>query len=283
MAQSLGYALPPHTSVRISEATHATPLNTEHHIDLVVLLEDVAPTLAVGIEVQLSRDPDKPWVVPHYATSLRLRHRCHCVLLIVCPVRSVARWARARIPGGGRGAGFDVLVLGPDDIPRVVDPRVAAEHPQLAVLSGLAHRQHASDLPVLLTALGALAAFDAARTESYTTLILDGLGAAVRKALETTLMLHDDTKIRSPLLKKLFRMSRNEGREEGREEGRVEGRVEGLTHAIVNILEERGIAMSDAERQRFLSATDPTQLSRWLRRSLTAPSADAVLREDDAN
>jgi len=62
------------------------------------------------------------------------------------------------------------------------------------------------------------------------------------------------------------------GRQRGREEGRQEGRIEDL----LDVLEVRGLAPTDAQRATITSCRDIALLKSWHRRALTAESADAV-------
>jgi len=72
---------------------------------------------------------------------------------------------------------------------------------------------------------------------------------------------------------------RVEGRVEGRAEGRVEGRVEGRREAILQVLDARGLRLSDVQRERVLGCADLERLARWLERAAVAESAEAVFAE----
>ncbi len=72
---------------------------------------------------------------------------------------------------------------------------------------------------------------------------------------------------------------RVEGRVEGRAEGRVEGRVEGRREAILQVLDARGLRLSDVQRERVLGCADLERLARWLERAAVAESAEAVFVE----
>jgi hypothetical protein len=65
-------------------------------------------------------------------------------------------------------------------------------------------------------------------------------------------------------------------RMEAREEGRAEGRAEGLAEAIFKVLDERGIAVDDASRERIESCDDAGVLSVWLRHSLVVATASEM-------
>lgn len=62
--------------------------------------------------------------------------------------------------------------------------------------------------------------------------------------------------------------------EEIRDEGRAEGRAEGL----LLLLGVRGIAVTDADREKIDACTDPQLLHQWLQRAATASSAEEVFR-----
>ncbi|HYX26697.1 MAG TPA: hypothetical protein VFC23_21265 [Thermoanaerobaculia bacterium] len=79
----------------------------------------------------------------------------------------------------------------------------------------------------------------------------------------------------NPEIRKLEIAVRREGEAKGRAEGRVEGQVE----FILKLLEARGVAVSEAQRQVILSCRDLARLGRWLVRAALASSADEVLSE----
>jgi hypothetical protein len=54
-----GIELPPFAEVRVASAELSEVVPREHRADLIVLLLDGKPVLAIVLEVQLSRDPDK--------------------------------------------------------------------------------------------------------------------------------------------------------------------------------------------------------------------------------
>ncbi len=62
-------------------------------------------------------------------------------------------------------------------------------------------------------------------------------------------------------------------------EAEAKGRAEGMAESVLGVLEVRGIAASDLQRQEILGCHDCGQLSRWLRRAALAASADEILSE----
>src|SRR5437762_92730 len=90
---ALGVALPPYTEVRLESAELTQAVPTEYRADLVVLLCEGRPVLAIVVEVQLAPDAEKRWSWPVYVPALRARLRCPCELFVVTTEDDVARWA----------------------------------------------------------------------------------------------------------------------------------------------------------------------------------------------
>ena len=65
--------------------------------------------------------------------------------------------------------------------------------------------------------------------------------------------------------------------------GRAEGRVEGVAKSILSILDERGIAVTMAQREKVLGCHDLERLDRWLRRAARASSFDEITSEPRAD
>ncbi|TPQ22046.1 hypothetical protein [Streptomyces sporangiiformans] len=71
-------------------------------------------------------------------------------------------------------------------------------------------------------------------------------------------------------------------RAEGRAEGRTEGRVESHAEDILLVPGERGIDVPDDVRARITSCTDLETLRGWLKRSLTAGTAEDLFADTKA-
>jgi hypothetical protein len=81
LQDALGLELPAWSEARVESAEFTQVVPTEYRADLVVLLLDGKPILAIVVEVQLSRDEDKRKSWPLYLTSLRSRVGCPAVLM----------------------------------------------------------------------------------------------------------------------------------------------------------------------------------------------------------
>jgi len=66
------------------------------------------------------------------------------------------------------------------------------------------------------------------------------------------------------------------GLEAVREEGVLEGKAAGKAEAVLQLLEERGLAMTTEQRQRILSCRDHGQPRAWLLRAATAGDAGGL-------
>lgn len=154
----------------------------EYRGDSVVLLygADGALTSAVIVEIQLGVDPRKLRSWPVYVTGLRAQLGQPAVLLVLAPDPGVAQWARRPIDIGHPRFRLTPVVLEYADIPRVIDPSLARELPELAVLSTLAHR----DLEVAQAALTGIAALPEDQNRLYWDTILSELPPRLREILE---------------------------------------------------------------------------------------------------
>jgi hypothetical protein len=126
-------------------------------------------SVAAGVEIQLTINPDKLRTWPVYLTTLRSKQCPRACLLIVTPDPRVAAWAARPIDLGPGNKAFRVHVVGPDQIPRINEAHIARHNPELGFLSALAHADEDRDPELVRTALAGL-----------TTLDRDGPGAMVR-------------------------------------------------------------------------------------------------------
>lgn len=169
LVETLGQAVPEYDSVELPDADLSQLAPTEYRAVQVVLLRARTgePVLGIVLEVQLRRDEAKPYSWPLYLAALRARWRCPCLLLVVTPSESVARWAARPIDLGQPGSSFVPLVLGPSAIPVVTDPERARRSPELALLSVQAHGHSEAALAVGQAAASAAAGLKRWRAEPH--------------------------------------------------------------------------------------------------------------------
>jgi hypothetical protein len=270
--------LPPWAEVRVEPAEFNQVVPTEYRADLVILLLDGKPILAIVVEVQLRPDKNKRESWPVYLTSLRSRVGCPVVLLVVAPKAAVARWCARPIELGHPGFVLRPLVLGPEAIPVIVDEQAAREDPEMAVLSAIAHGRKEEVGPAIARAVvSAAQGLDEERSSFYVDLTMASLSAAARRSLEE-LMKSGKYEYQTEFVRKWI----VQGRQEGLEQGRLEGRLEGERTALLKVLRARGFKLDAVARQRIRECTQLVQLELWLRKAVTVRSVHELFESPPA-
>ncbi|MCK6586095.1 MAG: hypothetical protein L6Q76_00780 [Polyangiaceae bacterium] len=266
--------LPPFSEVQIASADLSEAVPREQRADLIVLLVDGKPVLAIILEIQLTRDPEKHTSWPGYLISARARYNCPAYLLVLCTDEAVARWCAKPIELGHPGFVLRPLVLGPNAVPIVTEPEQAAAMPELSVLSAIAHGKGEHGFAIAVAALAAARGLDVERATLYDDLVLFWLNEAARSKLEE-LMERERYEYQSDIVRRHVA----QGRVEGRVEGRAEGRAEAKAQDILTVLEARGLPVSQELRKRILECTDLTKLDQWLRRAVVVADSNDLLHE----
>ena len=169
-------------------------------------------------------------------------------LVVIALDARVAAWAREPIDSF-HGGSFAPWVIGPEDVPRVVDAETASSLPELAVLSALAHGREAGAEDVGLAALIAAAVVaqdDEDRGKLYADAVMHALDATARAVLEAK-MKAQGYEYQSDFARKYVA------------EGLAKGREEGLRAAVRLACEVLGLGWS-AERERDVAALDAARL-----------------------
>lgn len=248
----------------------------EFRADGVWLLDGPMPLVA-ALEVQLSPDPAKPWVWPLYLCGLRARHRRPAVLLVLTLDPAVARWA-SRPLVLGPGSVLRPVVVGPEQIPRILDPEQARRCPEQAVLSVLAHGGSADAAGLGLAALAGIETLDEERIKLYSELVWQALHAQARTILEV--IVTRNFELKGELLAILERRVTAEAMERSHGQGVQEGLAHGLAHGERLLLRRQlsrrfGLLPPWAEER--LDQAAPATLERWADAVLTAETLEAVL------
>jgi hypothetical protein len=279
LTDALGAQLPHYTSARVESADLSQTVSVSYQADLVVLLLDGVPVLAIIVEVQLREDARKRSSWPVYVAALRRQLGCPAWLFVVTPDETVAAWASQPIELGHPGFVLIPSVLSPASIPYVLDPELAARDPELAVLSAMAHGRGdpARAAEVAITAIGAVARLDEDPGTLYYDLVINALGPAAKAALEE-LMNSGHYEYQSDFARKYVAQGRAEGKAEGEAKGKAEGEAKGeakgKAEAVLAVLGARNIDVPAATRERLLACTDLATLDRWLVVAVTASSVD---------
>jgi hypothetical protein len=225
-----------------------------------------AASRAFVVEVQLHTDVRKRWSWPLYVIVLRARLRCPVSLVVVTLDESTARWCATPIPIDENGSLLRPCVIGPALVP-IVGEEQARRHPELGLLSVLAHCSEPIAFELARGFLLALADVDDARARWYADVVLSRVDEAIRRALEAEMNL-EKYELRSEYLRRL--------KAEGLAEGEARGQLVALGHAVLKVLEARGIAVADEQRAIVAACIDRELLDEWLVRAVRVADADEL-------
>lgn len=269
--------VPAHATVEVAESALDQLLPVELRADLVLDLRDEAgnTALAVILEVQRGRDPDKrfSWLV--YAALARAKKRCPAIVLVVTPDAEVAAWAAEKIDIGLGLGTFQPLVLGPSVLPEVTDPAEAEREVELTILSAMAHGNGPNGRAVLDAAITALWKLDREHAVVYFEIIHNLLREPMQRALEA-LVMERNVEGERPLLP-FFQRFVDMGKLEGKLEGIREGHLDEKREILIRLMGRASIAFSDQDRARILACTDGATLDRWIDNALGAQTVADVL------
>ncbi|WP_156727644.1 hypothetical protein [Streptomyces apocyni] len=248
------------------DVTETRPL--ERRIDTLLL---VGPSdgndFLLAVEAQGRRDTKKELSWAYYVAYLQSKYTLPVLLLVVCQNRATAKWATGPFSCGTQDWTTQrtyPLVVGPDNLPVITDERTARAKPALAAIAALAHANHAQ-IGAILEALGrALQSMDREAATYFYEFLDINLG---------------DTPARATWRQVMSVASYFPGRGTDRETAYLEGEAKGEAKFVLLALEERGISVTDAVRERILACTEPDVLTRWFRRSLTATAAEDLFAE----
>lgn len=257
--------LPTYASVDVVEAALDQLLPVEFRADLVLELRAAsgAAVLAIILEAQREKDPDKKYSWLVYVAAARARKRCPTIVLVVAPDAEVATWAIEPIDIGlGRGS-LSPLVLGPAIVPEVTDLTLAEKEPALAILSVAAHGNGPNGLEVVQVVLSALERLDQEHAAAYFQIVYNALRKPMQLALEALIMERQaEAKANFPAFAQQL-IDR--------------GMLEGTRKVLLRLVDRAGIALSDDDRARVDACTDLAILDRWVDNVLGAKTAADVL------
>jgi len=188
----VGVPLPSHATTHVADvrSTFSEVAPAEYAADLVV---DVGSSdrLSLIVEVQLRHDPDKAGSWPIYVAH-RWQQTGRPVLLVVVTLdRATERRCRRPIVlmppyAGSPGMVLTPTVLGPSNVPLIVDRAESQAHPELALLSTVVHGRDARRVvPIAEATLEALEMRgDLDRGRLWIDLMLAALAPPAAAALE---------------------------------------------------------------------------------------------------
>lgn len=257
----LGQRLPEYTEVHPgSEAITRLDRPEKEDCDGVeVYYQGDKPVFALIFEVQRQPDEDKYYVWPDYLISIRTRLRCPVALVVICPNGRTARWAAQPIDTGHLAFTLIPFVIGPDMIPVITDPEQMRGAEGMGLLSAISHSDGEHGNEVLAALYAALLNMANTDQETYIRIAYGALSEKALRRLEAIAMA--DTTEQRPRIFDLFE-----------ERGRAQGEAE----MLLFVLEQRGIELDEADRERVTSCTDLEQLRYWATRAFQVDSAERL-------
>jgi hypothetical protein len=232
----LGVKIPSFKEAQIFSADLTEVAPTEYRADLIVRLCDENPVYAVIVEIQLRPKKEKRFVWPYYAASLRARLECPVGLLVVTTDEAVARWAAKPVDTGGIYP-YAPYVLGPSGVPAITSEAEARAHPELAVLSAMAHGNDADPERAARIATAAHAAsldLDFELSRLYFDLVSNSLSEAARRALKS--MDISKYEYQSEFAKRYVAQGLQQGIQEGLQQGVTQGEASGRVAIVSRLL-----------------------------------------------
>jgi hypothetical protein len=264
-----GVKLPGQLSVSLAPTDMSAVVPVQYLADMVVLITDAAtgePALAVIIEPQLRDSDTKRYSWPVYLTTARRVAQCPAaVLVVLCPDPAEAEKCRRPIHTGHPG-----FVLVPIVIDSGAPPGGNGGSPYLTVFAASMGGIDMASEPGARRVLDAMAGpgVTSADRLRMTAIILRIASDAARQLLEAMMTTSEYEKT---FIEKIH--------DQGIAEGEVKGEAKGKAEAVLRLLDARGLAASEEQRQRVTSSSDPAQLDLWFDRAVTARTAAEVFAD----
>ncbi|MBL7631823.1 hypothetical protein I7412_32620 [Frankia sp. CN6] len=268
-----------HFGLKVPGFHHARPHPTDVQIleprsfraDGMTVLCDAADKAkaAAVLEVQRAWDAGKKWTMPLYVAALQAELLVPVALLLYCPDKVIAGRYERMFATGGLVLRLRPFIFTPDDVPLVVDSKLAQERPSEAVLATLCHSNDA-DIDTAFPALvEMLRTVSPRKANAYHEMIVMGLSPDARARWELFMTSTIGTEYRSNFLRQAW--------SDGKAEGKVEGKAEGEAESVLAVLAARAVHVPETARERIQACADLDQLGIWLRRAATATAIDDVL------
>ncbi|MGY1583532.1 hypothetical protein [Streptomyces sp. MN13] len=254
------------------DTTELKPL--ERRVDTVLKVEPSdGDGFLLAIEAQTRKAPDKGTNWAYYVAYLRAKFDLPVLLVTVCRSRSTAKWAAGPFEcrvGPWVTQVTRPFVLGPDTVPRIRDESEVARQPALATFSAIVHSESDGVDAILELLARGMRSFDPETAGYWAELIEVGLeGTPARETgRELGKMVVSHFPGRGTII------------EEAYLEGEAAGKAVGRAEAVVAVLEARGLAVSEALRDRLFACADLASLDTWLARALTVEQAKDLFGED---
>ncbi|MEU4653224.1 hypothetical protein AB0G32_04625 [Streptomyces sp. NPDC023723] len=268
VSRYLGVEIPTPVSATAlpTDLTETSPV--ERRVDTLLRFEtaEQGPFL-LAVEAQGKKDPDKPASWAYYVSYLWTKYRVPTALLVVCQDHATAKWAQRAVNSGPLQLPTLTLrpvVAGPHNMPVITDPEEARADLFLASLAAITHAADTSVNAILKALSTALQDVPEDIIDPIVEFTAQGLGNRPAKQLWRKLVAVDLSFYKSYIS----------------EEIRDEGRAQRGAADVLLVLEQRGLDVSDDIRGHITDCEDLETLDRWLRRAVTAPTAEAIFEDE---
>jgi hypothetical protein len=305
----LGLPLPEQAVIEVltPDVTEIRPL--ERRVDSVLRISGAGgDSFLLAIEAQMRPDYDKAVSWAYYLSYLKAKYDCSALLLVVCQDKRTADWAAGPFPLGlddWPALTVHPLVVGPGNIPVVLDTDEASANLAMAAFSAMTHGR-SREAPAILDGLAvALGRAGEATFDYYAEMLEIGLGETHAREVWRGLMTKRSffpgrgTLVEEMLLKgeaqglekgleqgleQGLEKGRAEGLQDGLQEGLQQGRAEGFrqgqlaerARSVAEVLKGRGFPTSFDTAERLLKCTDLDTLDRWYARAWTVERVEDV-------
>ncbi|MEW9555209.1 hypothetical protein [Nonomuraea sp. NPDC050783] len=239
--------------------------------DAALLYGEGEEKLGVIVETQRGRDEEKLYSWLEYIANFRSREKCPACLVVICPKRSVARWASGTIQTGHPGLTLTPMVIHQGNTPIITDVAQARENIALAVVAAVIHGEDPRFRAIQAAVMEALGDIDPKTATRYARYIAVSLEGDAQKEWDQRMQMTT-----YPYLGEYANSLLIEGEAKGEAKGKAKGKVEGEAETLLLVLEGRGIAVSDEVRERVLSCEDKDTLDAWVLRAITVEKAEAL-------
>ena len=276
-----GIPLPEQVAASLAPTDMSAVVPVQYLADMVVLISDAAtnrPVLAVIIEPQLRDSETKRYSWPVYVTTARQLSKCPAAILVVlCPDPAEAAKCRQLIRTGHPGFDLAPIVIDAADTP-------GRDHagPFLTVFAasmGGIDMATEHGARMVLDAMASIEVSDADRLR-VAAIIMRLASDAARQTLEAIMQTSEYEKT---FVERIHDQGAAEGEAKGKAEGEAKGKAEGeakgKTEALLKLLDKRGLAMSDEQREQVKDCTQIAQLDLWFDRAITASGTAEVFAE----
>ncbi|WP_308292523.1 hypothetical protein [Streptantibioticus ferralitis] len=258
------------------DVTEIRPL--ERRVDTVLRIQSPEDDFVLAIEAQGRRDPAKAASWTYYLAHLQAKYRRPALLLVVCRDQATAEWAAGPFRCGVNdwtALSTHPLVIGPGNVPVIVDWDEAAQNPTLAAFCALLHGPNGDEDPILEALAHAMGSLDQDDRTYFIQMLDIGLGDTLARHTWRQLM-RNYFPGQGTIVEEYYL----EGKAEGKAEGEAAGKAKALTESILHLLERRGISVSASARLLITSCTDLDTLNRWFDRAITTTNAENLFAED---